>query len=86
MRCFTALCCLVSLSICVTPILAQASATAPLPETSAACIKTSTGSAETEAWAAALANPDYEDAKNHYYSAANADFSHNPNVGFSNVN
>jgi hypothetical protein len=67
---------LASLLILAIPVFAQAlsaSATAPSPEASAACIEISKGSAETEIWPLALTNPDYEDAKNHYYSAANAD-------------
>ncbi|PMD47417.1 FAD-binding domain-containing protein [Hyaloscypha variabilis F] len=66
---------LLSLCIFATPIQAQAatSATAPSPQASAACLEISTGSAETQIWPAGLTNPDYEDAKNHYYSAANAD-------------
>jgi hypothetical protein len=66
---------LLSLCIFATPIQAQAatSATAPSPQASAACLEISAGSAETQIWPAGLTNPDYEDAKNHYYSAANAD-------------
>ena len=51
----------------------SASATAPSPSASAACEEIAKGSAETEIWPLALTNPDYEDAKNHYYSSANAD-------------
>jgi hypothetical protein len=65
----------VALSIFITPNAAQgsASATAPSPQASAACLEISTGSAETQIWPAGLTSADYEDAKNHYYSAANAD-------------
>jgi hypothetical protein len=64
-----------ALSIFIAPNMAQgsASATAPSPQASAACLEISTGSAETQIWPAGLTNADYEDAKNHYYSAANAD-------------
>jgi hypothetical protein len=53
--------------------IAQSSATGPSPAASAACEQISFGSAETAIWPAALTNPDYLDAKNHYYSDANAD-------------
>jgi FAD/FMN-containing dehydrogenase len=46
---------------------------APSPDTSAACLKIAQGSAETVIYPAGLADPDYLDAKNHYWSAANAD-------------
>jgi hypothetical protein len=66
---------LITLCILAHPSQAQtlASATAPSPQASAACLEISTGTAETQIWPAGLTNPDYEDAKNHYYSAANAD-------------
>ncbi len=75
MQLFHAIFSFTSFSIFATPLLAQAStsATAPSPQASAACLEISNGSAETEIWPAGLTNPDYEDAKNHYYSAANAD-------------
>jgi hypothetical protein len=75
MQLFLSIFIFVSLSIFATPTFAQASAsaTAPSPQASAACLEISTGSAETQIWPAGLTNPDYEDAKNHYYSAANAD-------------
>lgn len=57
------------------PLICQSALaqTAPSPETSAACQKISQGSAETVIYPADLANPDYLDAKTHYWSAANAD-------------
>ena len=65
---------LFSLYVFATSTLAQSSsATAPSPQASAACLEIATGTAETQIWPLALTNPDYEDAKNHYYSAANAD-------------
>jgi len=75
MRIFSAVLSLIYVSILATRIEAQAatSATAPSPQASAACLEISTGTAETQIWPAGLTNPDYEDAKNHYYSAANAD-------------
>jgi FAD/FMN-containing dehydrogenase len=75
MQLCSACCSLISLTSFATQILAQvpASATAPSPEASAACLEISNGSAETEIWPAALTSPDYDDAKNHYYSAAAAD-------------
>lgn len=64
-------------SICIivgsTRAYLLSSATAPSPQASAACLEISTGTAETQIWPLALTNPDYADAKNHYYSAANAD-------------
>jgi hypothetical protein len=75
MQLFLSIFSFISLNIFATPNFAQASvsATAPSPQASAACLEISTGSAETGIWPAGLTNPDYEDAKNHYYSAANAD-------------
>jgi len=74
MRVFSVVFGLIYISTLVTRTQAQAaSATAPSPQASAACLEISTGTAETQIWPAGLTNPDYEDAKNHYYSAANAD-------------
>lgn len=66
----------ISLAIFAISVLAQATsvpATAPSPSASAACEEIANGSAKTEIWPLAFTNLDYEDAKNHYYSAANAD-------------
>ena len=75
MRIFSAVFSLIYVSTFATHIQAQVatSATAPSPQASAACLEISTGIAETQIWPAGLTNLDYEDAKNHYYSAANAD-------------
>lgn len=59
--------CIPSLSIA-----RSSSATGPSPAASAAYQQISLESAETAVWPAALTNPDYVDAKNHYYSDANA--------------
>ncbi|TVY29461.1 putative FAD-linked oxidoreductase [Lachnellula hyalina] len=53
--------------------LAQGLLTGPSPEASAACQNISQGSAETQIYPQALADPDYLTAKNHYWDAANAD-------------
>jgi len=50
-----------------------AQAVAPSPNATAACQQISQGSAETQIWPLGLANLDYLDAKNHYWSATNAD-------------
>lgn len=60
----------VSFSVFTSSVSAQ---TAPSPAATAACLEIADGTAETAIWPVALTDLDYEDAKNHYYSAANAD-------------
>jgi len=51
----------------------SAQSTAPSPNATAACQEISQGSAETQIWPLGLTNLNYLDAKNHYWSATNAD-------------
>lgn len=64
---------LFGLCLCPFSTAQSTSASGPSPSASAACEQILQGSAETAIWPAALTNPDYLDAKNHYYSSANAD-------------
>lgn len=53
--------------------IATAQQTEPSSNATAACQVISQGSAETQSWPLGLTNPDYLDAKNHYWSATNGD-------------
>ena len=64
---------LFELSIFSLLVAQSVSGSEPFPAASAACQQISLGSAETAIWPVAVTNPDYLDAKNHYYSDANTD-------------
>jgi FAD/FMN-containing dehydrogenase len=60
-------------SLCLSALAQNLTATGPSPEASAACQSISQGSAETKIYPQDLADPDYLDAKNHYWDTANTD-------------